>query len=219
MRQELELSIANQSLEFNTKLSIATAKENVLCESEAGSSLLSVFRVVKSEPGIDTISPSVTGRQSVKQAESTPMHTSPSSHLPVHPSVSTFSYLGSTSCPSVTVPLSADTVSLTAAAGTAVHPSVSTVSNLGSTRCPSVTVPLSADLVSLTTAVGTTVHPSVSTVSNLGSTRCLSVTVPRSADTASFTTAVGTPMNPSALLVTSAVPGIDLSLPLHPLTQ
>ena len=78
MRQELELSIAKQSLELNTKLSIATAKENVLCEFEAGGSLVSVSRVVKSEPGIYTISPSVTGRQSVKQAESTPMYTSPS---------------------------------------------------------------------------------------------------------------------------------------------
>ena len=87
MRQELELSIAKQSLELNTKLSIATTKENVLCEFEAGSSLLSVSRVVKSEPVSDTISPSVTDHQSVKQAESTPMYTSPSSHLPVHPSI------------------------------------------------------------------------------------------------------------------------------------
>ena len=155
MRQELELSIAKQSIELNTKLSIATAKENVLCEFEAGSSLLSVSRVVKSEPGIDTISPSLTGRQSVKQAESTPMYTSPSNHPPVHPSVSTVGNLSSTSCPSVTVPLSADTVSLTAATGTTVHPRVSTVNNLGSTSCPSVTVPLSADTVSFTAAIGT----------------------------------------------------------------
>ena len=196
MRQELELSIAKQSLELNTKLSIATAKENVLCEFEAGSSLLSVSRVVKSEPVSDTISPSVTGRQSVKQAESTPMYTSPSSHLPVHPSVSTVCNLGSPSCQSVTVPLSADTVRLTAATGTTVHPSVSTCSFPGSTSCPSVTVPLSADTVSFTTAVGTPVNPSVST-SFPDSTRCPSVTVPGSADTASFTTAVGTPVSPS----------------------
>ena len=134
MWQEFELPIAKQSLELNTKLSIATAKEIVLCEFEAGSSLLSVSRVVKSEPGIDTISPPGTGRQSVKQ------------------SVSTVSNLGSTSCQSVTVPLSADTVSVTTAIGTTVHPSVTTVGNLGSTSCPPVTVPLSADTVSLTAA-------------------------------------------------------------------
>ena len=188
-RQELELSIAKQSLELNAKLSISTAKEHVLGEFEAGSSLLSVSRVVKSEPGMDTISPSITSRQSVKQVENTPMYTSSFSHHPVHPSVSTVSYLGSTSCPSVTVPLSADTVSLTAATGTTVHPSVSTVSNL----------------VSLTTATGTIVHQSVSTVSNLGSTSCPSITVPRSTDTASFTTTVGTPLNVS--VSTCSFPG------------
>ena len=196
-RQELELSIAKQSLELNTKLSIATAKENVLCEFEAGSSLLSVSRVVKSEPVSDTISPSVAGHQSVKQAESTPMCTSPSSHLPVHPSVSTVRNLGSPSCQSVTVPLSTDTVCPTAATGTTVHPSVSTCSFPSSARGPSVTVPLSADTVCLTAATGTTVHPSVSTCSFPGSTSCPSIIVPRSADTASFTTAVGTPVSPS----------------------
>ena len=201
MRQELEVSIVKQSPELKTKLSITTAEENVLCEFEAGSSLLSVSRVVKSETGIDTISPSVKGRQSVKQAGSTPMYTSPSSHLPGHASVSIVSNLGSTSCPSVTVPLSTDTISLTAAVGTTVHPSISTANNLGSTSCPSVTVPLSTDTVSLTTAVGTTVHPSVSTVSNLDSTSCLSVTVPLPADTVSLTTAVGTAVHPSVSTV------------------
>ena len=205
MRQELELSIAKQSLELNTKLSIATAKENVLCEFEAGSSLLSVSGVVKSEPVSDTISPSVTSHQSVKQAVSTPMYTSPSSHLPVHPSVSTVCNLGSTSCPSVTVPLSADTVSLTAAAGTTVHQSVSTCSFPSSTRCLSVTAPLSADTVSFTTAVGTLVNPSVSTCSFPGSTRCPSITAPLSADTISFTTAVGAPVNVS--VSTCSFPG------------
>ena len=205
MRQELELFIAKQSLELNTKLSIATAKENVLCEFEAGSSLLSVSRVVKSEPVSDTISPSITGRQFVKQAESTPMYTSPSSHLPVHPSVSTVCNLGSTRCPSVTVPLSADTAIFTTVLGTSVNPSVSTCSFPSSTRCPSVTVPRSADTASFTTAVGTPVNPSVSTCSFPGSTRCPSVTVPRSADTVSFTTAIGAPVNVS--ISTCSFPG------------
>ena len=205
MRQELELSIAKQSLELNTKLSIATAKENVLCEFEAGSSLLSVSRVVKSEPVSDTISLSVAGRQSVKQAESTPMYTSPSSHLPVHPSVSTVRNLSSPSCQSVTVPLSTDTVCLIAATGTTVHPAVSTCSFPGSTSCPSVTVPRSADTASFTKAVGTPVSPSVSTCSFPGGTRCLSVTAPPSADTVSFTTAVGAPVNVS--VSTCSFPG------------
>ena len=109
MRQKIELSIAKQSLELNKKISIASAKENILCELEAEGSLHSVSRAVRSDPGIDISSPSVTVRQSVNQAEITPRYTSPSSYPPVHPSVSTVSNPGSTRCASVTVHPSADT--------------------------------------------------------------------------------------------------------------
>ena len=48
MRQELELSIAKESLDISTKLAIAEAKEGVLVSFEADGSLLSVSKSVKS---------------------------------------------------------------------------------------------------------------------------------------------------------------------------
>ena len=48
MQQELELSIAKESLDISTKLAIAEAKEGVLVSFEADGSLLSVSKSVKS---------------------------------------------------------------------------------------------------------------------------------------------------------------------------
>ena len=48
MRQELELSIAKESLDISTKLAIAEAKEGVLVSFEVDGSLLSVSKSVKS---------------------------------------------------------------------------------------------------------------------------------------------------------------------------
>ena len=176
MRQELDLSIAKQSLELNSKLSIAAAKQNGLCELEVEGILLSVSRAVRSEHGIDINSPPVTVRQFVNQAENTPRYASSSSYPPVHPSVRTVSNPDSNRCPSVTVYQSADTASFTTAVGTPVNLSVSIISNPGSARGPSNTVHLSTDNVSFTTAVGTLVNPSASTVNYPGSTRCPSIT-------------------------------------------
>ena len=176
MRQELDLSIAKQSLELNSKLSIAAAKQNGLCELEVEGILLSVSRAVRSEHGTDINSPPVTVRQFVNQAENTPRYASSSSYPPVHPSVRTVSNPDSNRCPSVTVYQSADTVSFTTAVGIPVNLSVSIISNPGSARGPSNTVHLSTDNVSFTTAVGTLVNPSASTVNYPGSTRCPSIT-------------------------------------------
>ena len=48
MRQELELSIAKESLDISTKLAIAETKEGVLVSFETDGSLLSVPKSVKS---------------------------------------------------------------------------------------------------------------------------------------------------------------------------
>ena len=100
----------------------------------------------------------------------------------MNPSVSTCSFPGSTRCPAITVPGSADTESFTTAVGTPVNPSASTCSFPGSTRCPSVTVRRSTDTVSFTTAVDAPVNVSVSACSFPGSTSFQLDTVPPSTE-------------------------------------